>query len=49
MPNGFSTLDIREIRIDDDIPKTEYYATLPAVKQIIRESGVKLTKPITFL
>ena len=41
-------MDIREIRIDDDIPKTEYYATLPAVKQIIRESGVKLTKPITF-
>ena len=48
MPNEFSTLDIREIRIDENIPQNEYYASLPAVKQIIRESGVKLTKPITF-
>lgn len=48
MPNEFSTLDIREIRIDENIPQNEYYASLPAIKQIIRESGVKLTKPITF-
>ena len=48
MTNEFSTLDIREIRIDENIPQNEYYASLPAVKQIIRESGVKLTKPITF-
>ena len=48
MPDGFSTLDIREIRIDEDIPETEYYALLPAVKQIIRESGIELTRPVTF-
>ena len=48
MANGFSTLDVREIRIDADIPKTEYYVGLPAVKQIIRENGIPLTKPITF-
>ncbi len=48
MAHGFSTLDIREIRIDDDIPESEYYACLPAVKQIIREHGVILSKPITF-
>ena len=48
MANGFSTLDVREIRIDADIPKTEYYVGLPAVKQIIRENGISLTKPITF-
>ena len=48
MANSFSTLDIREIRIDEDIPKTDYYASLPAVKQTIREHGISLTKPITF-
>lgn len=48
MPIGFSTLDIREIRIDEDIPETEYYAALPAVKQIIREGGVQLASPVTF-
>ena len=41
-------LDIREIRIDADIPQTEYYASLPAVRQIILEHGIPLTKPITF-
>ena len=46
--NSFSTLDIREIRIDADIPQTEYYASLPAVRQIILEHGISLTKPITF-
>ena len=40
MENRFSTLDIREIRIDDDIPETEYYTSLPAVQQIIREHGI---------
>ena len=48
MGNAFSTLDIREIRIDGDIPKSAYYARLPAVRQIIREQGLALTKPITF-
>jgi predicted ATPase len=48
MGKEFSTLDIREIRIDEDIPKTEYYASLPAIQQIIRERGILLTKPITF-
>ena len=48
MEKEFSTLDIREIRIDEDIPKTEYYASLPAIQQIIREHGVLLKKPITF-
>ena len=48
MANGFNTIDVREIRIDEDIPKTEYYADLPAVKQIIREDGIAITKPITF-
>ena len=46
--NSFSMLDIREIRIDADIPKTEYYTSLPAVRQIILEHGIPLTKPITF-
>ena len=46
--NSFSMLDIREIRIDADIPQTEYYASLPAVRQIILEHGIPLTKPITF-
>lgn len=44
----FSTLDIREIRIDEHIPQTEYYADLPAVKQIIRKGGIALSSPITF-
>ena len=48
MEKEFSTLDIREIRIDEDIPKTEYYASLPAIQQIIQEHGVLLKKPITF-
>ena len=48
LSNSFSTLDIREIRIDADIPQTEYYASLPAVRQIIQEHGISLTKPITF-
>lgn len=48
MENSFSTLDIREIRIDDGIPETEYYASLPAVRQIVREHGIALTKPVTF-
>ena len=48
MENRFSTLDIREIRIDDGIPETEYYTDLPAVKQIVREHGIALTKPVTF-
>ena len=48
LSNSFSTLDIREIRIDADIPQTEYYASLPAVRQIILEHGIPLTKPITF-
>ena len=43
MGNAFSTLDIREIRIDGDIPKSAYYARLPAVRQIIREQGLALT------
>ncbi len=46
--DSFNTLDIREIRIDEDIPKTEFYAGLPAVKQIIREQGIVLSKPVTF-
>ena len=48
LSNSFSTLDIREIRIDANIPQTEYYASLPAVRQIILEHGISLTKPITF-
>ncbi len=48
MEDSFNTLDIREIRIDGSIPNTEYYASLPAVKQIIREQGITLSKPITF-
>lgn len=48
MVNEFSSLDVREIRINADIPKTEYYVDLPAVKQIIRENGISPTKPITF-
>ena len=48
MADSFNTLDIREIHIDGNIPKTEYYASLPAVKQIIREQGITLLKPITF-
>ena len=48
MSNGFNTLDIREIRIDGNLPKMEYYANLPAVEQIIREQGIVLSKPITF-
>ncbi|MBR2832271.1 MAG: AAA family ATPase [Oscillospiraceae bacterium] len=43
-----NTLDIREIRIDADLPKDEYYTALPAVRQIAREGGIVLTKPITF-
>ena len=41
-------MDIREIRIDDGIPETEYYTDLPAVNQIVREHGIALTKPVTF-
>ncbi len=48
MTDGFSTLDIREIRFDENLPKTEYYADLPAVKHVIREGGIILTEPITF-
>ena len=48
MADSFNTLDIREIRIDEDIPKTEYFASLPAIKQIIQEQGILLSKPITF-
>ena len=48
MENSFSTLDIRKIRIDDGIPETEYYASLPAVRQIVREHGIALTKSVTF-
>lgn len=48
MENGLSALDLREIRIDREIPETEYYAALPAVRQIIREGGLILTKPVTF-
>ncbi len=48
MKNAFSPLDIREIRIDGSVPKTEYYAGLPVVKQIMEEGGLALTKPITF-
>ena len=49
MENRFSKLDIREIRIDEGIPETEYYADLPAVRQIVREHGLTLTKSVTFL
>ena len=48
MTDRFNTLDIREIRIDERIPEEEYYAGLPAVRQIIREKGIVLTKPVTF-
>lgn len=48
MDGSFNPLDIREIRIDPDLPQTEYYAALPAVKQIVREGGIALTKPVTF-
>ncbi|MCR4962752.1 MAG: AAA family ATPase [Firmicutes bacterium] len=48
MEHGFSTLDILEIRFDENFPKSEYYANLPAVKQILEEGGMVLTKPITF-
>ena len=41
--NSFSMLDIREIRIDADIPQTEYYASLLAVRQIILEHGRRET------
>ncbi len=48
MADSFSTLDVREIRIDEDIPKTEYYADLPAIRHISAEHGLTLTKPVTF-
>ena len=48
MTNEFSTLDIREIRIDNELPESEFYTNLPAVKQIIREHGIVLTRPVTF-
>ena len=48
MSNTFSPLDIREIRIRDDLPSDEYYTALPVIRQIRREGGIPLTRRITF-
>ena len=45
--NSFSKLDIRAVQITDAIPPGEYYSDIPAVRHIVRDGGIELTKPIT--
>ena len=48
MEKGWNTLDIRGIQIPGRLPETAFYAGLPAVRQVIREGGLTLTRPVTF-
>ena len=45
----FSPLYIRSVHIAQELPDSEYYSDLPAIRHIRKNSGLAFTKPVTFI